>query len=97
MKREVIFDMPNTYGEYRMVCRYGYSDIVYYAWWGHLQRQIVKKPLFWGKIKHIWVEVGKCWWASDINTMEQLKEKAAKFYDEHVELPKRLLKTAMTL
>jgi len=96
-KREIIFEMPETYGKYRVVCRYGHDYHVDYAWWGHLQRQVLKKPLLWGKVKEIWVEVDKCWWSKEFDSMENLKESAAKFYDENIELPIRLREKAMLL
>lgn len=96
-KREIIFDMPSAYGKYRMVCQFGYHYIVYYAWWGHLQKQVISKRFPWSKPKEKWVEVKSCWWSSDIKTMQQLKDKANKFYDENIELHIRIRETAMNL
>jgi hypothetical protein len=96
-KREVIFEMPKTYGEYRMVCRFGFNEVVDYAWWGYLQKLITKKPLFWGKPKQVWVEIDRCWWSFDINSMEELKKAATKFYMGNVEAPILLNKKAMNL
>lgn len=95
MKREIIFDMPDTYGKYRMVCRFGYDNLIDYAWWGHLQKRITVRFLF-GK-KEIWHEVNQCWWSFDINSMEELKKAAYNFYDERVELPMRLKEKAMSI
>ena len=96
-KREVIFDMPDTYGKYRMVCRFGYHDIVDYAWWGFLQKEITTNGFLWVKPKNKWVDVDQCWWCIDINSIEQLKSKATEFYHETVELVPIMKQKAMNI
>ena len=93
--REIIFEMPKTYGIYRVVCRFGYDNTIPYAWWGHLQKQIEYRFLFKKKIK--WVEVDRCWWSSEFNSINELKKNAEKFYDEKVELLPRILNKAINL
>lgn len=72
-KREIIFDMPETHGKYRVVCRFGYDSIVYYAWWGHLQKQYRYKLWPWSKPRFKWFEIDECWWSTNPLTMEQKK------------------------
>lgn len=95
--REVIFEMPETYGKYRVLCQFGYHRYVNYAWWGYLQKQRVKKPLLWGKPKIVWDTIDECWWSKEMISMDQLKEYAIKFYDENIELPIRVNQRAMSL
>lgn len=99
MKREIIFEMPKTYGDYRMKCRFGYDYVVYYAWWGHLEKKIYRRKWLgiFGKLKEVWIEVDKCWWSFDIKTIQDLKKAAAKFYDERVEMEKRICQQAINL
>ncbi len=86
-KREVVFDMPSTYGKYRVVCRIGYSYSISYAWWGHIQKQVeYKRFLFFGKKKQKWVEVDDGWWSTTFNSLDDLKKAAEKFYYDSVEL-----------
>lgn len=97
MKREVIFEAPDT-NEYRIVCRYGYDSTVNYAWWCHIEKKIYyKKWLFFGEKKWKWLEIDRCWWSKEIATMDILKESALKFFDETVLLIPRLAKQAMEL
>lgn len=97
MKREVIFEMPDT-SEYRVVCRYGYDSMVNFAWWGHIQKKIYyKKWIFFGERMWKWHEVDRCWWSKEIETMDALKNAATKFYDETILLIPRLTKKAMEL
>jgi len=96
-KREVIFDMPSTYGKYRVVCQYGYHYLVNYAWWGYLEVELNRKRFPWSKPKSKWIEVEQCWWSKEIKTMEQLKEAATKLYDENIEMPIRMRETAINL
>lgn len=91
-KREIIFDMPEKFGNYRMVCRIGYNYIINYAWWGHLQKQITYKPWPWSKPKQKWVEIDRCWWSTEVTSIDNLKKKAEDFYDEIVELTHRVFK-----
>lgn len=97
MQREVIFDMPKTHGDYRMVCRFGYDHMINFAWWGHLQKKVVKKPFFWGKPKEVWKNIDQCWWSGEITSIEQLKHNATKFYDTNVEMPMRIIGRAMSI
>jgi hypothetical protein len=97
MKREVIFEMPKTFGVYRMVCRFGYDSFVSYAWWGHLQKQYSYRFWPWGKKRFKWYEVDSCWWSKEITTMEDLKKRAESFYDKNVELFHRLRQRAIDL
>lgn len=97
MKREVIFSMPDS-DEYRMVCRFGYSDFVNYLWWGHLQKKIYyKKWIFFGEKKWRWKEIDSCWWDKEIVTMDMLEYESLKFYDKKVLLKSKLIKQAMEL
>lgn len=97
-KREIVFDMPNTYGTYRMVCRIGYDSSIAYAWWGHLEEYVsFKRFLFFGKLVNKWVEVDKCWWSKEIDSVEELKKRATAFYELTIELCPRLIKKAVDL
>lgn len=96
-KREIIFDMPNTYGEYRVVCRFGYDSLVDYAWWGYVQKKVTFKLWPWGKGKELWVEIDDRWWDKEIKTLAELKEHAIKLYDENIEAPIRVRQRAMSL
>lgn len=99
MKKEIIFEMPKTYGDYRMKCRFGYDRIIYYAWWGHLEQKIFRRRwlgLF-GKKQEVWVEINSCWWSSEIKTTQDLEKAATKFYDENIEVYHRLSQQAMNL
>lgn len=97
MKREIIFDMPTTYGIYRVVCRFGYDIHVNYAWWGHLQQQVEYKKWPWSKPSTKWVEIERCWWSKEISNIATLKLNAEKLYDENVEMLRRITNTAMNL
>lgn len=96
-KREVIFDMPDTYGRYRVVCQFGFDHYIYYAWWGLLQKEIDWKLWPWSKSRKKWVEIDRCWWSKEITSLEQLKKNAELFYDENVELYNRITQRAMNL
>ena len=97
MKREIIFEIPDN-ENFRIVCRFGYNRFIYFAWFSHLeQKKEIKKYLFFGKKITKWIEVDRCWWSSDIKSIEQLKDKSLEFYDEKIMLPKRLLQEAMDL
>jgi len=96
-KREVIFDMPDTYGKYRMVCRFGCSYIIDYAWWGHLQKEVMRKKFPWSNPTPKWIEIDQCWWCRKINNIEELKSAASKFYRETVELIPELKKKALSI
>ena len=97
MKREVIFQIPDM-DEYRIVCRYGYDNVINFAWWGHIQKKAYyKKWIFFGEEKWEWFEIDRCWWSQEIDTMEVLKNSAYKFFDEKVLLFPRLNKKAMEL
>lgn len=97
MKREVIFKAPNS-EDYRIVCRYGYDSMVYYAWWCHIQKKVYyKKWIFWGEKKFKWQEVDRCWWSKDFESINDLEKSALKFFDRVVLLIPRLTKKAMEL
>lgn len=97
MKREITFDMPSKFGTYRVVCRIGYDSMIPYAWWGYLQKQEMRKPWPWSKPRLKWFEIDRCWWSSEINSIEDLKKKAEKWYDEIIEMTPRLLKKGIEL
>jgi hypothetical protein len=97
MKREVIFEIPET-NEYRIICRYGYSEFIDFAWWAHIQKKTYyKKFIFFGEMKWFWVEIDRCWWNEEIESMDILKNKSYKFFDEIVFLKQKLDKKAMEL
>ena len=78
MKREIIFEVQND-DNYRVVCRYGYDNVINFAWYGHLQKKyIVKKYLLFGKKIIKWHEIDRRWWSDEITSIEQLKQKALK-------------------
>ena len=97
MKREIVFDMPNT-TEYRVVCRFGFNSIINFAWWGHLQKKVYyKKWLFFGEKQWRWYEIDNCWFSKEKNNIEELKKSAIDFYDKKVLLKQRIIKRAMEL
>lgn len=97
MRREVIFDVKNN-SEYRVVCRFGYADFIDFAWWGHIQKKYYyKKYLFIGERKFRWIEIDRCWWRKDINTMDELNKAAIDFFDEIVLMPIRIKEKAINL
>lgn len=97
MKRELIFEIPNN-DNYRVVCRYGYNNFINFAWFGHLQEKyFVKKYLFFGKKITKWHEIDKCWWSSEIESVDKLKEIALKLYEDNVMVRVRLDEEAMNL
>jgi len=85
------------YGNYRIVCRFGYDSIISIVWWGYLQREDVCKFWPWSKPKNVWTEIHQGWWDKNFNTMEQLKEAAMKMYKENGELPQQIVEAAMLL
>lgn len=100
MKREIIFEAPET-EEYRIVCRFGYDDDIPYAWWTFIQKKVYyKKFIFFGETKWKWGEIHRCWWNKEFKTMDELKKSAYKFYDEKIlsypRIP-RIIKQAMEL
>lgn len=95
--REIIFEMPKTYGIYRVVCRFGYDYTIPYAWWGHLQKQVEYRFLLFGKKKLKWIEIDQCWWGKEFESVDSLKKSAEKFYDEKVELLPKVRNKAMNL
>jgi len=97
-KREIIIEVPNqTYGHYRVVCQFGYNNIVNTHWWGYLQIQTLTKRWPWSKSKLTWEEVDRCWWYKHPEDLDDLKRKAMDFYDENVELEQRIIQKAMSL
>jgi hypothetical protein len=97
MKREIMFEIPDT-TEYRVLCRYGYDEIINFAWWGYVQKKYYyKKFIFFGEQKWKWVEIDRCWWSKSFENIEELKDASFKLYDQKVLLIPRLNKKAMEL
>ena len=92
IKREVIFEMPDT-SEYSVVCTFGYNSSVNFAQWLHVQKKTYyKKFLFFGDTMWKCYEVNRYWLCKKIETADALKNTAIQFYDETILLTPRLIK-----
>lgn len=97
MKREIIFEMPDT-TEYRVVCQYNNYQWVPHVWSAYLQMRVpYKRWLFFGETKWKWSVIGECWFSNAPKTIDELKKSAIKLYDEKVTIFHRLDKQAMDL
>ena len=99
-QRNIIFDMKPYNGRtYRALCHFGYNPIISTNWWIELQTESERKKwIFFGPVvSNGWSKIYDCWLSSNPETMEQLKAKCEKLYDEHVLLPDRVIQKAMNL
>ncbi len=97
-KREVIFPVPQKeYGNYRVVCQFGYDSMIDTNWWGYLQKEELVKNWPWSKPKLKWVDVDDWWWAKNKNSMDELKQAAIDQYKDIVECREKIIEKAMSL
>lgn len=97
MTREIIFDIPNQ-SEYRVVCKFNASQDMRYVWWGYLQRKTPYKKYIWfGEVKYKWVEIKRCWWSTNIDSLDKLKKLALNLFYYEFTIYEELVEKAMNL
>lgn len=98
-KRIIIFDMePYKGNDYRVVCKFGFHSIINFSWWSHIEKKItVKKYWFFGPKIDKWVEVNRCWYSDEINSIDELKDVSIKFYEESIMYLDKVIEKAMSI
>jgi hypothetical protein len=98
--RTIIFDLPEYKGkEYRAFCHFGYHYLVDIKWWVEIQVKTFRKKyiIFGPDVFWKWSEVSENWLSNDPDTVEELKAKCEKLYDDNVLMRDRIIKKALNL
>lgn len=98
-KRIITFDFPEYEGkEFRAYCHFGYHHLISYNWWIEIQVKVFrKKYILFGPDVFRWSRINECWLDNNPDTMDQLRIKCEKIYDENVLMPNRIRQRAMDL
>ena len=99
-KRIIIFDLPEYEGkEFRAYCHFGYHYLINNNWWVEIQVKVFRKKyiLFGPNVFFRWSKIYECWLANNPDTMDQLRIKCEKIYDENILMPNRIRQRAMDL